>query len=91
MVREGDHRYNQAHYEALGEVDANRREPKSFVFESEDARSNEEKLMVLIHGSGVVRAGQWARRLIINDCLDTGTQLPFIKRAKEVHSFIRRL
>ena len=29
-----------------------------------------------------VRAGQWARRLIINDCLDSGTQLPYIKEAK---------
>jgi hypothetical protein len=46
------------------QVDASRREPTSFVFESEDARSNEEKLMVLIHGSGVVRAGQWARRCV---------------------------
>ena len=29
---------------------------------SEDALTNKEKLMILIHGSGVVRAGQWARR-----------------------------
>lgn len=48
---------------------------------SEDALTNPQKLMVLIHGSGVVRAGQWARRLIINGDLDSGTQIPFIKRA----------
>jgi hypothetical protein len=105
VVKEGDKQYNQAHYEALGElltdyvydlletkaqlqrvtlpVDADSEEPQSFVFQSEDALSNQRKLMVLIHGSGVVRAGQWARRLIINDCLDSGTQLPFIQRAKE--------
>lgn len=58
-------------------------EPTSFVFQSDDLETNREKLMVLIHGSGVVRAGQWARRLIINDCLDSGTQLPFIKKAQE--------
>lgn len=68
------------------------------------------QLLVLMHGSGVVRAGQWARRytkivflifldrltkillifrLIINENLDTGTQLPFIERAiKEGYAVI---
>ncbi|XP_030049249.1 cotranscriptional regulator ARB2A isoform X3 [Microcaecilia unicolor] len=64
-------------------VDATDNEPKSFIFMSEDAMTNTEKLMVLIHGSGVVRAGQWARRLIINEDLDSGTQIPYIKRAME--------
>nr|XP_033774749.1 cotranscriptional regulator FAM172A isoform X1 [Geotrypetes seraphini] len=64
-------------------VDATEDEPKSFIFMSEDAMTNTEKLMVLIHGSGVVRAGQWARRLIINEDLDSGTQIPYIKRAME--------
>ena len=45
------------------QVGAKKRDPKSFVFQSDDARTNKDKLMVLIHGSGVVRAGQWARRL----------------------------
>ncbi|XP_064389068.1 FAM172 family protein homolog CG10038-like isoform X2 [Halichondria panicea] len=54
----------------------------SFFFMSEDAL-RADKLMILIHGSGVVRAGQWARSLIINDCLDSGTQLPYIARAKK--------
>ncbi|CAM5114277.1 unnamed protein product [Eretmochelys imbricata] len=64
-------------------VDATESEPKSFIFMSEDALTNPDKLMVLIHGSGVVRAGQWARRLIINEDLDSGTQIPYIKRAIE--------
>ncbi|XP_065888772.1 cotranscriptional regulator ARB2A-like isoform X2 [Dysidea avara] len=63
-------------------IDVQDNEATSFIFESDDARTAD-KLMVLIHGSGVVRAGQWARRLIINDCLDSGTQLPFIKRSLE--------
>ncbi|XP_076029729.1 cotranscriptional regulator ARB2A isoform X2 [Oratosquilla oratoria] len=62
-------------------ADAEEDEPQSFVFISEDAMLNTEKLLVLIHGSGVVRAGQWARRLIINDNLKSGTQVPFIQRA----------
>nr|CAH0100184.1 unnamed protein product [Daphnia galeata] len=55
---------------------------ESFIFVSDDVLIND-KLIVLVHGSGVVRAGQWARRLIINDNLDTGTQLPFIEMARQ--------
>ena len=43
------------------QLDAKDGEPESFVFQSPDALSSK-KLMVIIHGSGVVRAGQWARR-----------------------------
>eukprot|EP00117_Sycon_ciliatum_P044710 scpid53909/ scgid32214/ Protein FAM172A len=60
---------------------ATRGQPTSFLFHSSDLATNDRKLMVLIHGSGVVRAGQWARRLIINNNLNVGTQIPFIKRA----------
>lgn len=63
-------------------VDAKDDEATSFFFMSDDALKND-KLMILIHGSGVVRAGQWARRLIINDDLESGTMLPYIKRATQ--------
>jgi pimeloyl-ACP methyl ester carboxylesterase len=36
---------------------------------------------VLIHGSGAVRAGIWARSLLINASLNEGSQLPYIERA----------
>ncbi|KAL3865434.1 hypothetical protein ACJMK2_042824, partial [Sinanodonta woodiana] len=36
-------------------------EPRSFVFVSNNIKTNGDKLMILIHGSGAVRAGQWAR------------------------------
>jgi len=65
-------------------VDATEDEATSFIYLSPDALSNPSKLLVLVQGSGVVRAGQWARRLIINQDLDSGTQLPFITRAIEV-------
>ncbi|XP_060577201.1 cotranscriptional regulator FAM172A homolog [Ruditapes philippinarum] len=83
-VRDGDHHYNQKHYNALGDVitekvyqmmekdyklqraylpaNAEEGEPRSFVFISGDLYTNTEKMMILVHGSGVVRAGQWARR-----------------------------
>ncbi|XP_077571826.1 cotranscriptional regulator ARB2A homolog [Stigmatopora nigra] len=68
---------------AIIPVDATADEPSSFIYLSPDALSNPSKLLVLIQGSGVVRAGQWARRLIINQDLDSGTQVPFITRAME--------
>ena len=37
-------------------------EPHSFIFVSDDALETTDRLLLLIHGSGVVRAGQWARR-----------------------------
>ncbi|XP_001994577.2 FAM172 family protein homolog CG10038 [Drosophila grimshawi] len=54
----------------------------TFVFTQPQPLSKSKKLLILIHGSGYVLAGQWARRLIINNSLDHGTQLPYIKRAQ---------
>ncbi|XP_061673564.1 cotranscriptional regulator FAM172A homolog [Syngnathoides biaculeatus] len=68
---------------AILPVDATVDEPSSFIYLSPNALSNPSKLLVLIQGSGVVRAGQWARRLIVNQDLDSGTQIPFITRAME--------
>ncbi|XP_048839007.1 cotranscriptional regulator FAM172A homolog isoform X1 [Brienomyrus brachyistius] len=64
-------------------VDASEDEPKSFIYLSKDALNNPDKLLVLIQGRGVVRAGQWARRLIINEDMNSGSQIPFITRAAE--------
>ncbi|CAO4368524.1 unnamed protein product [Caenorhabditis nigoni] len=55
-------------------------EDLSFIFVSKNIKTAQ-KLLVLMHGSGVVRAGQWARRLIINENLTVGTQIPYIERA----------
>lgn len=128
----GNHSYNQARYEALGDVVAdyvyelmekdcglsrvyvpitesddddtvepepsafsdedqdqaqdqkkkrNAIQPKSFFFQTPNAMTCD-KLMILIHGAGAVRAGIWARRLIINDSLNSGSMIPFINRAK---------
>lgn len=98
-----DSRYNQARYEALGEVltehvyemlieaglhkiyiPSPETETSSFVFGTKTDFKDTKKLMFLIHGSGVVRAGQWARSLIINQSTDHGTQIPYIKRAVEL-------
>uniref|UniRef100_A0A8C5FWL7 ARB2 cotranscriptional regulator A n=1 Tax=Gadus morhua TaxID=8049 RepID=A0A8C5FWL7_GADMO len=68
---------------AIVPVDAVDEEASSFIFHSADALTNPARLLVLIQGSGVVRAGQWARRLIINQDLDSGTQIPFITRAMQ--------
>ena len=44
---------------------------------SDDAMTND-KLMILIHGSGVVRAGQWARRYNVIVLLSTSPMFTFI-------------
>ncbi|XP_063829869.1 FAM172 family protein homolog CG10038 [Ostrinia nubilalis] len=52
----------------------------TFIFASKDY-NHKDVLLVLINGSGAVRAGQWARSLIINENLEQGTQIPYIERA----------
>ncbi|CAG9811114.1 unnamed protein product [Chironomus riparius] len=54
----------------------------TFIFSTFKEVKDIDKLMVIIHGSGVVRAGQWARSLIINDSLNSGTVLPYVKLAQ---------
>ena len=41
------------------QVDAKNGEPQSFIFATKESFSPDDKLLVLIHGSGAVRAGQW--------------------------------
>ncbi|XP_038221300.1 FAM172 family protein homolog CG10038 [Zerene cesonia] len=52
----------------------------TFVFVSKDY-DQKGTLLVLIQGTGAVRAGQWARSLIINENLEKGTQIPYIHEA----------
>lgn len=54
----------------------------TFIFSTFKELKPIDKLMVIIHGSGVVRAGQWARSLIINDSIHSGTVLPYVKLAQ---------
>lgn len=64
-------------------VDSSEDESHGFIFHSNNAFDCD-RLMLIVHGSGVVRAGQWSRRLVINHSLESGTQLPYIKKAKEM-------
>jgi hypothetical protein len=52
------------------------------VFLSPDALTAE-RLMLLVQGSGAVRAGQWARAVCLNDSLEQGSILPYLARAKK--------
>jgi hypothetical protein len=58
-------------------------ERRSYIYHSKDFFTNTEKCMVLLQGTGAVRAGQWARNLCINDSLNTGSVLPFLAQAKK--------
>ena len=57
--------------------------PKCNIFVSKDWTTNNKRAMVLIQGTGAVRAGVWARSVAINEKLDNGAIFPFIRFAKE--------
>ncbi|RCN32658.1 hypothetical protein ANCCAN_21536 [Ancylostoma caninum] len=51
-----------------------------FVYASPEFQEKSTVLLI-IHGSGAVRPGQWSRRLILNESLEVGSQIPYIRRA----------
>jgi len=57
-------------------------EPTSFIFTSQNLATADFILMI-VHGTGVVRAGQWSRKLIINEGLTIGSQIEYIRRAEQ--------
>ncbi|XP_031550012.1 cotranscriptional regulator FAM172A-like [Actinia tenebrosa] len=63
-------------------VDAGKKDPQGFFFMSEYALSFK-KLIILMHGGGAVRAGQWSRSVIINENHESGTMVPYIEKALE--------
>lgn len=52
------------------------------IFLSPNIHEND-RLMLIIQGSGAVRPGQWARALCINDSLKTGTIFEYLERAQK--------
>ncbi|CAG9320137.1 unnamed protein product [Blepharisma stoltei] len=54
---------------------------KCNIFHSKDWFSNRNKGLILIQGTGAVRAGQWARSVCINDSLNIGAVFPFLEEA----------
>eukprot|EP01087_Luapelamoeba_hula_P013153 TRINITY_DN3747_c0_g1_i1.p1 TRINITY_DN3747_c0_g1~~TRINITY_DN3747_c0_g1_i1.p1 ORF type:complete len:367 (-),score=74.55 TRINITY_DN3747_c0_g1_i1:140-1240(-) len=65
----------------LGVEGSNTPAAKSCVYVTKGALSSANALIVLVHGSGNVRAGQWARKPCFNDDLSIGSVLPFIQHA----------
>jgi len=53
-----------------------------FIFHTKDIEKYE-KILILMHGSGVVRAGQWSRKLIMNVSVDAGSMLPYVRKAHQ--------
>ncbi|VDN89854.1 unnamed protein product [Brugia pahangi] len=62
-------------------LDDTNKKRSAFIFLSKDWYEKE-NLVVLIHGSGSVRAGQWSRKLIMNENLNMGSQLPYLRICK---------
>ena len=53
------------------------------IYVSPDWKTNKKRALILIQGTGAVRAGVWARSVCITDSLDHGSMLPQIKFAVE--------
>lgn len=51
------------------------------IFVSQNWKENTGRALILIQGTGEVRAGVWARSACINDSLDMGSMLPQLKFA----------
>lgn len=56
--------------------------PQCNIFVSNDFKTNTGQCLVLIQGTGQVRAGTWARGTVINKGLVMGSMLPMIEFAK---------
>jgi hypothetical protein len=53
------------------------------VLASPDLETNDETLLVLMPGSGSVRAGTWGRTLLITDSLENGSMIGWLRAAFE--------
>ena len=58
-------------------------DPKVNIFISADLFTNFDKCLVLIQGTGPVRAGIWARGACMNNGLNMGSMLPMLEYAKK--------
>jgi len=54
--------------------------PWSFVFCTEDVFENQ-KMLILLVGTGKIQAGLWAQSLCINDSLSSGSVIPYVEEA----------
>ena len=65
--------------------------PKCNIFMSLDFKNPKpkqnkgRKALVLIQGTGAVRAGIWARSVCINESLELGSMLPFIDACRDLN------
>lgn len=62
-------------------VPSKRNNTLNFVFGTKTNFQNTDKLLLFVNGSGKVRAGQWARALILFDSIEHGTMIPDIQQA----------
>eukprot|EP00761_Pharyngomonas_kirbyi_P009231 gb/GECH01009247.1/.p1 GENE.gb/GECH01009247.1/~~gb/GECH01009247.1/.p1 ORF type:complete len:312 (+),score=72.24 gb/GECH01009247.1/:1-936(+) len=57
--------------------------PKTHIFYTSDAFTTLDKpVLIILQGKGPVRAGQWSRSLCVNDSLETGSILPYLREAQ---------
>ncbi|KAJ3027546.1 hypothetical protein HDV00_011031 [Rhizophlyctis rosea] len=62
-------------------LDADDDEPKSRIYMSKDALTSDKPLLLLIPGS-MIEVGQWARKIVINDNINTGSIFNCVRAAR---------
>ena len=58
-------------------MDANNDEARSYVFVTPGWKTSARKFLVLIHGNGAPRAGEWARRYVVQIILSREPSFEF--------------
>eukprot|EP00697_Spironema_sp_BW2_P011847 gnl/Spiro4/2771_TR1348_c0_g1_i1.p2 gnl/Spiro4/2771_TR1348_c0_g1~~gnl/Spiro4/2771_TR1348_c0_g1_i1.p2 ORF type:complete len:265 (-),score=50.94 gnl/Spiro4/2771_TR1348_c0_g1_i1:232-1026(-) len=57
-------------------------EPRVNILVSPNALTTTGKVLVLLQGSGDIRAGMWSRQLVLNNSIREGSMIPYIERAR---------
>ncbi|KAJ5078108.1 hypothetical protein M0811_05366 [Anaeramoeba ignava] len=63
------------------ELEENKKSKKVKIFQSQNLYQNEDKLLILVQGSGEVRPGIWTRKFCVTQGLNRGSMIPFVENA----------
>ena len=86
VVRQKIYRLLEEKYDLVKQVipiNSTTDEGQGFIYTSKDLKKFK-SVILTVHGSGKVRAGQWSRELIVTESLKSGSQVDYIKKSQEL-------
>ncbi|KAJ3051199.1 hypothetical protein HK097_007830 [Rhizophlyctis rosea] len=63
-------------------IDAREEEPTSHIYLSREALTSDRPILMLVPGS-LIKVGQWSRKIVINDNINTGSIYNYIRAARK--------